>query len=95
MKFKSVPGRVVQKRVKKMGKFKIVLWFKFDEKGFAEIDESKVTAKDLATLKSKFKVVSTDIKDLTYQELQIRYAEKTGNSAVGMRKKDLIKELEG
>ena len=52
MKFKSVPGRVVQKRVRKFGKTRIVVWFTFNDKGFAEIDETKVTASDLVKLKS-------------------------------------------
>jgi hypothetical protein len=95
MKFKSVPGRVVQKRVRKMGKVRIVVWFTFDDKGYAEIDETKVSSIDLAKLKTLFKVVSTEVKDMSYQELQVKYAEKTGSSAVGMKKKDLIKELEG
>lgn len=95
MKFKSVPGRVVQRRIKKMGKYRIVPWFKFDDKGFAEVDESKISPTDLVKLKSKFVVVETNVKDLSYQELQVKYTEKTGHSAVGMRKIDLIKELEG
>ena len=95
MKFKSVPGRVVQKRVRKFGKTRIVVWFTFNDKGFAEIDETKVTASDLVKLKSLFKVVEEDVKDLSYKELQVKYADKTGHSAVGMKKKDILKELEG
>jgi len=95
MKFKSVPGRVVQKRVRRQGKVRIVPWFKFDDNGYAEIDETKVTQEDLNKLKSLFEVVEEDLKDLSYQELQVLYAEKTGNSAVGMKKKDILKELEG
>jgi len=92
MKFKSVPGRVVHKKIRKCGKIKIVVWFRFDSDGYAVIDESKVTASDLIKLKSKFEVVK---EELSYQELQSKYTEKTGHSAVGMKKKDLIKELEG
>ncbi len=92
MKFKSVPNRVVQKRVRKLGKWRIVVWFKFDSDGYATIDESKITPEDLVKLKAKFKVVE---EELTYKELQAKYKEKTGESPVGKKKSDLIKELEG
>ena len=35
-----------------------------------------------------------ELKDLTYQELQVLYASKTGESAVGKKKVDILKELE-
>lgn len=99
MKFKcKTPGLTVQRRIKKHGGgFRIKPWFRFDENGYAEIDETKVTATDLIKLKKKFEVVedTKEIKDMSYQELQVAYAEKTGNSAVGKRKKDILKELEG
>jgi hypothetical protein len=34
------------------------------------------------------------LKDIPYPELQVMYAEKTGKSAVGKRKVDILKELE-
>jgi len=95
----KVPGRVVQRRVRKNGGgFTVKPWFRFDENGLAEIDESKLTKADIIKLTSKFEVVEEvvkEYKDMSYQELQVAYAEKTGKSAVGMRKKDLLKELEG
>jgi hypothetical protein len=91
MKFKSKPGRIVQKRIKRQGKWRVVPWFKFDEKGFAEVDESKITSRDLIKLKQKFKVVGVEPK--SYQDLQKLYSEKTGKSAVGMKKADMLKEL--
>jgi len=33
--------------------------------------------------------------DMSYQELQVEYAEITGKSGVGKKKKDLLTELEG
>jgi len=36
-----------------------------------------------------------ELKDVPYPELQVMYAEKTGKSAVGKRKVDILKELEG
>ena len=48
MILKGQPGRVVQKRKRVANKrFKIIPWFKFDENGYAEIDESKISATDL------------------------------------------------
>ena len=91
MKFQSIPGRIVQKRVKKQGKWKVVPWFKFDEKGFAEIDETRITRRDLIKLKQKFKVVGFD--EMGYQELQKLYSEKTGKSGVGKSKADMLKEI--
>lgn len=63
MRFQSVPGRVVQKRVKRNGRKRIVALFKFDEKGFASIDETKYTATDLKSLKRLFKVVEEEKKE--------------------------------
>jgi len=96
MKLKSkVPNRVVNRRVNRFGRWYVVQWFKFDDKGYADIDESKLTKSDINKLKAKFDVVEEDLKDLGYKELQIKYADKTGKSAVGMKKKDILKELEG
>jgi hypothetical protein len=93
MKFQSAPGRVVQKRVKRGGRRKIVALFKFDKDGYATIDESKYTATDILKLKRLFKVVEEDYSTLKYQDLQKIYAEKTGKSAVGVKKADMLKEL--
>jgi len=105
----KVPNRVVQRRVRKPGGgFRIKPWFRFDSEGYAEIDETKLTQSDINKLMSTFEVVEKqivlkkevkkevekEIKDMSYQELQTAYALKTGNSAVGKKKKDLIEELE-
>lgn len=99
----KVPNRVVQRRVRKPGGgFRIKPWFRFDSEGYAEIDETKLTQSDINKLVNTFEVVEVvlkkevekEIKDMSYQELQTAYALKTGNSAVGKKKKDLIEELE-
>jgi len=36
-----------------------------------------------------------ELSELSYKELQVLYAAKTGESAVGKKKKDILKELEG
>lgn len=104
----KVPNRVVQRRVRKPGGgFRIKPWFRFDSEGYAEIDETKLTQSDInklmntfevvekqIVLKKEIKEVEKDIKHMSYQELQTAYALKTGNSAVGKKKKDLIEELE-
>ena len=103
----KVPNRVVQRRVRKPGGgFRIKPWFRFDSEGYAEIDETKLTQSDINKLMTTFEVVEVvlkkevkeevekEIKDMSYQELQTAYALKTGNSAVGKKKKDLIEELE-
>ena len=36
-----------------------------------------------------------ELKDLGYKELQVLYVDKTGESAVGKKKVDILKELEG
>ena len=102
----KVPNRVVQRRVRKHGGgFRIKPWFRFDSEGYAEIDETKLTQSDINKLMNTFEVVEImiqkevkevekEIKDMSYQELQTAYALKTGNSAVGKKKKDLIEELE-
>lgn len=99
----KVPNRVVQRRVRKPGGgFRIKPWFRFDSEGYAEIDETKLTQSDINKLMNTFEVVEVvlkkevekEIKDMSYQELQTAYALKTGNSAVGKKKKDLIEELE-
>jgi len=102
MIFQSTPGRIVNKRVKRQGRWRVVGWFKFDDKGFATVDETKITATDLSKLKSKFKVFVPKEKTKTvkkqsgpsYKELQSLYVEKTGKTAVGVSKSNILKELE-
>lgn len=94
MLFKSVPGRVVQKRVRKRGKVKIVPWFKFDDKGFAEIDESKVAPSDIAKLKTKFEVIERDLNTMKHREL-VELAKERDITYKGLRKEELIEKLGG
>lgn len=92
MKLKGEPNRVVQKKVRKpKGRHRIVPWFRFDENGYVEIDESKLSAHDRAVLISKFGI--TDYLEMGYQELQKAYSDKTGKSGVGMKRDDMLKEL--
>lgn len=95
MKFQSTPNRFVQKRIRKNGKNKVIMWFKFDENGFAEIDETQLTRTDLQKLKNKFKVVEKKYSEMNYADIQKAYSLKFNMSAVGKKKKDMIKELEG
>ena len=109
MKLKTkVPGRVVQKRIKRQGKWRVVPWFRFDEHGFAEIDETKVTKSDLIKLTRLFEVVKDDLSPLkeeprpitpdlskmSYKDLQKLYTDKTGKTAVGIKKDEIIQALE-
>lgn len=56
----KVPGRVVQRRIKKPGRgYRIVPWFRFDKNGYKEIDETKLTNADIVKLKSLFEVVDS------------------------------------
>ncbi len=98
MIFKSVPNRVVQKRVKKQGKFVIKVWFKFDADGYAEIDETKVSGSDLVKLKKFFKVVEQkdekqSLESLSYQQLKKR-AKEEGLQLGRISREEIIKELE-
>jgi len=60
MKLQSKPNLTVTKIIKKQGRKKVVSWFKFDDKGFAIVDESKLSAVDIQKLKKKFKVVEDE-----------------------------------
>ena len=97
MKFKGEPNSVVNIRLRKNNKFVIKSLFKFDKKGNAEYDTSKlsVTHKNklirIFGIKEEVKL----IKDMSYKELQIAYTEKTGKKAFGIKKVELIKKLEG
>jgi len=76
---------------------------RFDKDGIFET-ENKYLIKRLST---KFEVIEeveeiieeetvekVILKDIPYPELQVMYAEKTGKSAVGKKKVDILKELE-
>jgi len=62
MKLKSKPNLTVTKITKKQGRKKVVSWFKFDDKGFATVDESKLSNADINKLKKKFTVVEDEYK---------------------------------
>jgi len=73
----KVPGRVVQRRKRLPGgRYKIVPWFKFDDKGFAEIDETKLNQVMIQKLKSKFEVVEKKEKKVDSNEEAIRQQAK-------------------
>ena len=91
----------MQKRVKNRNKrVKIVPIFKFDENGYAEIDESKFTETDLKFLKTKFKVVEEetekkiDITKLGWHKLRAYAKEKGVENINDKNKEELLKELE-
>ena len=96
MKLKGTPNMLVRhnrlRRIKGIRPNQV--WFRFDSDGFVELDDAKLHPRQIKALKAKFEVVEKDLKQLSYKELQQKYVEKTGNSAVGMKKKDLIKQLE-
>ena len=97
MKLKGIPNMLVRhnrhKRVK--GRRRGSEWFRFDSDGFVNIPDEKLTEKEKTALMAKFEVVNTNLNSMSYKELQQLYSEKTGHSAVGMKKKDMLKELEG
>lgn len=78
MKVTGQPGQVVQKRVFKQGRFKIVEWFRFDEKGEATLDDTKISDVDVEKLSRHFKVDKSQAKPqkvetpVEYTEEQIR-----------------------
>lgn len=103
MKFKGEPNLFVRIIKPKHGEVKSIT---FDKEGFYETTHP-ITIK---RLKTKFEEIeeieeielestnnnikNIDYSSLKYKELQALYAEKTGNSAIGVSKVDIIKELE-
>lgn len=105
----KVPNRIVQRRIKKLGgRFKIVPWFRFDNKGYAELDETKLTQSDIIKLKQKFEVVENEkenkenkenekvlnYEDMKYSDLK-KLAKDRGLKLGRVSKEEIIKELEG
>lgn len=97
------PNRVVQKRVKKQGKFRIVPLFRFDNEGRFELDETKYSKTDISKLTNVFKVEKTkvekfvekvDLSKFSWSELK-HYASEQGINIFGKKKDAIIKELEG
>ena len=104
MILKGKPNQVVQRRVRKPNrKYKIVPWFKFDEDGYAEINKmtpiekarllKRFTEVDLKPSKKETEPIALTDNKISYKELQRLYTDKTGNTAVGMKKADIMKEL--
>jgi hypothetical protein len=59
MKLQGKPDLVVTMLVRRFGKLRPVQLFKFDSKGFAEFDETKLSGADKSRLMAKFKVVDS------------------------------------
>ena len=102
MKFKGEPNQLV--RLTKIPKSiirKVPKHFRFDKDGIYETENTYL----IKRLKTKFEEIIEEIEeieeikvnynDLDYKELQTLYVEKTGNSAIGIKKTEIIKELEG
>jgi len=97
MKFIGVPKQLVRFQSKLLKKSNR-LGIRFDADGFYETENPRL----IKALSRKFKTVSevieptisikTDLK--SYKELQTMYAEKTGLTAVGVKKADILKILE-
>ena len=100
MKFKGVPDLVVQIRIKRQGKWIIKPIFRFDKngnaefntKGLSKVDENKLIR--LYGVKEEVIEVVKETKKLSYKELQQLYTEKTGKKSFGIKKDDILKELE-
>lgn len=104
----KVPGRIVQRKVRKPGGgYRVKPWFKFDENGLKEIDETKITKSDLIKLTKLFEVVEDEkeeskkekedekvLSDMSYQELK-KLASEKGINTYKKKKSDLLAELEG
>ena len=102
MKFKGIPNQLCRiTKIKRSLVRKIPKSIRFDKDGIYETENPYLVKR----LKTKFEVVEeviediveeeVELKDMNYKELQVMYAEKTGKSAVGKRKIDILKELEG
>lgn len=102
MKFKGLPKQLVRiTKIKPNLVRKVPKSIRFDVNGIFETENSYL----IKRLLTKFKevkeivkveeVVKTDYHKIEYKELQNLYTEKTGNSAIGVSKINIIKELEG
>lgn len=105
MRFRGKPNRYVNKRVRRRGKWRVVPWFKFDENGFVDIDEKKVSKADLNKIARIFPVVKDEDEkpanttkpygEMSYKELQSAYSDKFDGSPIGKSKAFLLEKLEG
>jgi len=110
MKFKGIPNRLCRiTKIKPNLVRKIPKSIRFDKNGVYET-ENPYLIKRLKTKfeiigeynglqENQEKEEKTEqngivLKECSYSELQVMYAEKTGKSAVGKRKVDILKELE-
>jgi len=91
MKFKGEPNMLVRiTKVPQVQRSKVPKSIRFDLEGIYETENKYL----INRLKAKYSEVEEDVKSISYQDLQKLYAEKTGKSAVGVKKADLIKGLE-
>lgn len=103
-KFKGEPNQLV--RITKVQKHlirKVPKSIRFDKEGVFET-ENVYIAKRLSVkfeeiveeviIEEVVEEIEVDYNDLNYKELQNLYMKKTGNSAIGVKKVDIIKELE-
>lgn len=65
----KTPNRVVQKRVRHQGRWKVKPIFRFDEKGLYDLDESKFSETDIKKLKAMFEVVETESNKMSFDEM--------------------------
>ena len=58
----KVPGRIVQRRVRKPGGgYRIKPWFRFDDEGLAVIDETKLTKSDIIKFRGAFDILFREV----------------------------------
>jgi len=94
MKFKGTPNQLVRiTKVRKHLVRKVPKSIRFDKDGIYET-ESPYMIKRLSV---KFDTVSEEIdySKMGYKQLQVLYSEKTGKTPAGVKKVDILKELEG
>ena len=106
MKFKGTPNQLVRiTKIRRNLIRKVPKTIRFDNEGiyetespylikrllvkFEQVEEAKI---EEATINDEIK---TNCKDMSYKSLQKLYVDKTGKTAVGVSKANIIKELEG
>jgi len=95
MKYKGEPNLFVRINKPRKGEVK---FFTFDENGIYETNHPTTMARldgycERCVEKEEIEE-TVNLSELSYQELQVLFAEKTGKSAVGIKKKDILEELE-
>jgi len=95
MKFKGIPNQLVRiTKIKPTLVRKVPKSIRFDKDGTFETDNPYLI-KRLSARYEKIEEVKIDYHKIEYKELQVLYKKKTGISAIGKKKIDIIKELEG